>query len=300
MLVHPRDNDLIVATHGRGLWILDNIASLEALTPDSVVTDAFLVTPARGRLLSIYTPQAWFGAGQYFASNPESGASIDYFLRTPPAREIVVRVADAHGTLVRTLKGTARAGLNHVSWDMRMESPLPEEPRDVSPGGIGTLPAGPLVLPGSYSVSIDGAPRPLKGELKIDGDPRVVFSDADRRGRQAALLDLYTLMKTLGAARVAAGSGVAHAEGTNRAAPGDLQDPAEKFRGLRARLGTLITAANTLSRSIEGYSGLPTVDQRRQIDWAFGDSREAIDGLNRAMDSDGARAPLQLSVPKRQ
>jgi len=156
------------------------------------------------------------------------------------------------------------------------------------------------VLPGSYSVSIDGAARPLKGELKIDGDPRVVFSDADRRGRQAALIDLYALMKTLGAARVAAGSGVAHAEATNRAAPGDLQDSAEKFRGLRARLGTLITAANTLSRSIEGYSGLPTAVQRRQIDWAFGDAREAIDALNRAMDSDGARPPQQLSVPKRQ
>src|SRR4051812_385336 len=300
ILVHPRDNDLVAATHGRGIWVLDNIGSLEALTPDSVVTDGFLVTPARGRLLSIYTPQAWFGGGQYFAPNPESGASIDYFLRTPPAREIVVHVADARGTLVRTLKGTARAGLNHVSWDMRMEPPLPEEPRDVSPGGMSAPPAGPFVLPGTYSVSIDGAPRPIKGELKMDGDPRVVFSEADRRGRQAALLDLYALMKTLGAARVAAGSGVAHAEATNRAASGDRQDPAEKFRALRAQLGTLINAANTLSRTIEGYSGLPTADQRRQIDWAFGDAREAIDALNRAMDSDGARTPNQLSVPKRQ
>ena len=59
-------------------------------------------------------------------------------------------------------------------------------------------------------------------------------------------------------------------------------------------------AANTLSRSIEGYSGLPTADQRRQIDWAFSDAREAIDALNRAMDSDGAQTPTQLSVPKRQ
>src|SRR6185503_6968392 len=82
--------------------------------------------------------------------------------------------------------------------------------------------------------------------------PRVVGhaprAAAARRGRQAALLDLYALMKTLGAARLAASSGVAHAEVINRAASGDRQDPAEKFRALRAQLGTLINAANTLSR----------------------------------------------------
>jgi len=214
--------------------------------------------------------------------------------------DIVVRIADAHAAPVRTLKGSARAGLNHVSWDMRMEPPLPEEPRDASPGGVGATPAAPLVLPGTYSVSIEGTSRAIKGELKIDVDPRVNFPDADRRARQAVLLDLYALMKTLGAARSAASTGVAHAEATNRAAPGDRHDPAETFRVLRAQFGTLINAASTLSRSIEGFSGSPTADQRRQINWAFDDARQAIDALNRALDSDGARTPQQLSVPRRQ
>src|SRR4029077_6934223 len=71
VFIQPRDNDLIVGTHGRSIWVLDNIGALEALTPESIRTEAFLVPPARARLLSIYTPQAWYGAGQYFALNPD-------------------------------------------------------------------------------------------------------------------------------------------------------------------------------------------------------------------------------------
>src|SRR5207249_933789 len=65
LLIHPRENDLIVGTHGRSIWILDNISALEALSTEPMTTDAFLVPPARARLLSIYNPQAWFGGGQF-------------------------------------------------------------------------------------------------------------------------------------------------------------------------------------------------------------------------------------------
>jgi len=65
--------------------VLDNISSLEALTPEAMQTDAFLVPPARARLLSVYKPQAWYGAGQYFAPNPVFGAAIDYYVRDAPA-----------------------------------------------------------------------------------------------------------------------------------------------------------------------------------------------------------------------
>jgi photosystem II stability/assembly factor-like uncharacterized protein len=301
MLVHPRENDLIVGTHGRGIWVLDNIAPLEALTPDSVKSDGFLVTPAHARLLSVYTPQAWYGAGQFFAPNPEFGATIDYYLRTAAPTGVVVRVADAHGT-VRTLKGTGRPGLNRITWDMRMEAPIPQDGRELpaGAGGFGGPPVGPLVLPGVYTVTVDGVPRALKGELKVDGDPRVTFSDADRRSRQAALLDLYGLIKALASARTAAATGLARADSTTRTMRAAGADPADTFRVVQARIGTLINSASALSRSIEGYSGVPTADQRRQIDWAFDDARQATDALNRALQTEGAAYSEQLSIPKRQ
>ncbi|HXI27786.1 MAG TPA: hypothetical protein VNG89_05180, partial [Vicinamibacterales bacterium] len=301
ILIHPRENDLIVGTHGRGIWVIDNIAALEALTPDAVKSDAFLVPPAHARLLSIYTPQAWYGAGQFFAPNPEFGATIDYYLRTAAPGGVVVRVSDAHGP-IRTLMGSGRAGLNRLAWDLRMEGPLPTDARNVpaAGGGFGGPPIGPLVLPGSYTITVESPAHPLKGELKVDGDPRVTFSDADRKTRQSALLDLHGLIKALGSARAAAAAGLAHADSTSRTTRAGGQDPADTFRAVQAQMSAIITSAANLSRSIEGYSGLPTADQRRQIDWAFGDARRATDALNRALQTEGGSPAEQLSIPKRQ
>jgi len=149
-------------------------------------------------------------------------------------------------------------------------------------------------------MTIDGAPRALKGELKVAGDPRVSFSDADRRSRQAALMDLYGLIKALGSARAAATSGLARTDGSTHTARRDGADPVDALRAVQARIGTLISSASGLSRSIEGYSGVPTADQRRQIDWAFDDGRQAMDALNRALQTEGAANAEQLSIPKRQ
>jgi photosystem II stability/assembly factor-like uncharacterized protein len=297
IVIHPRDNDLIAGTHGRSIWILDNISSLEALTPDAVRSDAFLVPPARARLLAIYNPQAWYGAGQYFAPNPDFNAAIDYYLRAGGLDEVSVTVADARGTTVRTFKGTGRTGLNRAAWDLRMEPPMSDVLREApSTGGFGGPPQGPLVLPGIYTVTVNAAGRSLKGELRVEGDPRVVFSDADRRSRQTALLNLYALQKSLAAARAAGataagqfdapgGSGLA----SNRA------DAAGRLTQVQADLVAQFNTVTSLSRAIEGYSGLPTADQRRQIDWAFEDAGRAIEAMNRVLQTD--TAPSRLTVP---
>jgi hypothetical protein len=260
ILIHPRDNDLIVGTHGRSIWVLDNISSLEALTPDAIRNDAFLVPPARARLLSIYNPQAWYGAGQYFAPNPDFGAALEYYLRSGSNDDARVMVADAHGTPVRMIQGTGHAGVNRVSWDLRMEPPVPDGTRNApAAGGFGGAPQGPLVLPDVYLITTTIGGRVLKGELHVEGDPRVTFPDADRRTRQTALLNLYALQKSL------------------------------------ADLVAQSNAINSLSRAIEGYSGLPTADQYRQLDWAFEDAAKAVEALNRMLQTD--TAPPRLTVP---
>jgi len=271
ILIHPRDNDLIVGTHGRSIWVLDRIASLETLTPEAMRTEAFLVPPAKARLLSIYTPQAWYGAGQYFAPNPDFSAAVEYFLRTAPGSQVSVTVADSHGSLIRTLRAPARAGMNRVAWDLRME-PVSSAGRETLAGTTGGPLAGPLVLPGVYTVTVTVAGvggKPLKGELRVEGDPRVSFSDADRRARQAALLTLYELEKSLSAAR--ASSATARVGADTRLAQ------------LQAEIAAELNTASALSRAIEGYSGLPTSDQRRQIEWVVEGGSKTIDALNRVL-----------------
>ena len=301
ILVHPRDNDLIVGTHGRGIWVLDNIAALEAATPETLGGDGYLVAPSRARLLSVYTPQAWFGAGQYFAPNPDFSATIEYYLRAGGRDEIPIRITDARGTLVRALSGTARTGLNRVSWDLRAEPPIPGPSREGSTfvAPLAGAPAGPLVLPGVYTVTVGAQPKTFKGELKVDADPRVVFPDGDRRARQTALLALYDLVKSLAAGRTAAAGALAHVDASAKNAKDEAPEAERRLRALQSDLASQINAAAALSRSIEGYSGLPTADQRRQIEWAFEDAQETIGALNRALHTDGAGTPPPLSVPKR-
>jgi len=299
ILIHPRDNDLIVGTHGRSIWVMDNLSSLEALTPDSVLTDAFLVHPARARLLSIYTAQAWFGAGQYFAPNPEFGATIDFYLRDAPREDVDIRVADGRGAPVRLLKVPGRRGLNRATWDLRMDSPSGDGRGDTAPAGGLNAPLAPLVLPGVYTVAVRIGGRQLKDELRVEGDPRVTFSDADRRARQDALLQLYELQKALLQARAAAVAGVTHFEARARGARTPNREPEDRLRGLQTDIGVVMNTLGALSRSIEGYSGLPTADQRRQIDWAFDDAAKMVDALNDVLRTDGERPARLISIPRK-
>jgi len=297
ILIHPRDNDLIAGTHGRGIWVLDNISSLEALTPEAMRSEAFLVPPARARLLSIYNPQAWYGAGQFFAPNPDFNATIDYYLRAGSTRDVIVTVADGRGETLRTLKSTGRAGLNRAVWDLRMEPPAANGARETPvTGGFGAPPQGPLVLPGLYTVTVSVEGRSLKGELRVEGDPRVTFPDADRRTRQTALLNLYALQKSLSAARVAGATAAGQLD-----APGggglasSRADAGSRLTRVQADLVAQFNAVSSLSRAIEGYSGLPTADQRRQLDWAFDDAVRAVETLNRVLQTDTGTP--RLTVP---
>ena len=70
-----------IGTHGRGIWILDDVGPLEALTADAMAADATLFPIHRARLMSTFTPQAWYGAGEFFAPNPDWNAAITYYLR---------------------------------------------------------------------------------------------------------------------------------------------------------------------------------------------------------------------------
>jgi hypothetical protein len=171
----------------------------------------------------------------------------------------------------------ARAGMNRMSWDLRLDPPLTDGPRE-SP----TAPQGPLVLPGTYTVTVqpgDGV-TPLKGTIRVEGDPRVVFSDADRRTRQTTLLKLYDLQKSLAATRAASA--------TARVAS-DTQ-----LAQLQAEITAQINAASILSRAIEGFSALPTSDQRRQVEWVLDDAAKTVGALNRILHTDMPAPPRPI------
>jgi photosystem II stability/assembly factor-like uncharacterized protein len=294
ILVHPRENDLIVATHGRSVWVLDDIAALEALASGAASTDAFLVPPKPARTLAIYTPQAWYGAGQYVAPNPEPGAAITFYLREGSREDLEVTIADDSGAPVRTLKSTAHRGLNRVVWDLRMEPPLGEGNRDAVPtGGFGGPPVGPTVLPGKYRVIIKTPARVLTSALLVESDPRVTVTEGDRRARQSFLISAYDLQKTLASARFAARTAASRLDALKKNGKATAEDASVRLVRVDAEINTTLGAANALARSVDGYSGLPTSDQRKQLDWLFDDATRAIEELNR-LDLPASPGPVPL------
>jgi photosystem II stability/assembly factor-like uncharacterized protein len=303
-IIHPRDNALVVGTHGRGIWILDDVGPLEALTPEALKADAALASATRGREWNIYSPQSWFGAGEFFAPNPEFNAVISYYLRDAVSGQVQIGISDTTGAPIRTLRGPGARGLNRVTWDLHMDPAVAEPDRTAATpvagggfgGGRGGAPTGPLVLPGKYRIAlkVPGSNRELKGEVVVDSDPLANFPEADRHARQAIMLSIYGLQKSLGNARTTAQTLVAQMDSIKKeVTAGGSNDATKRAEALAAHLSQILmdinrefSAAAGLIRPIESFSGLPAADQMRQIDWSFEDATKTVNELNSVIRSE--------------
>ncbi len=188
-------DDLIVATHGRSFWILDDIAPLREITDATQSEDAHLYAPA--------TAIRYFGGsfhvrpGFPLGANPPDGAIIDYSLKSAPKDAVELEIQDADGNLIRKYSSKKKeeeklpgeeaqteepadklpteAGLNRFTWDLHYEEAT-KVPGTVSWGG-GT--AGPLVLPGTYQVKLTVAGKSYTSTVEVKLDPRVSTSAED-------------------------------------------------------------------------------------------------------------------------
>jgi hypothetical protein len=155
ILVHPRDGDLIVGTHGRSVNIVDDITPLQQLTPAVLASDATLfdIRPAVAYLNDVTLNQQIAGQQVFIGENAPRGTAISYYLKASAAGGAKISIADASGRVVRTLDGPAAAGLNRVHWN------LAPTPRQGGGGGFGGGGGGgggnaPMVDPGTYTVTV--------------------------------------------------------------------------------------------------------------------------------------------------
>jgi Na+/H+-dicarboxylate symporter/photosystem II stability/assembly factor-like uncharacterized protein len=121
IVVHPRDGDLILATHGRSVLVMDDITPLQQLQPGVLASDVHLFVPRNALILRdeqrLMRVQA--GSKQFRGTNPEPGAVFHYYLANRANGPVKLTVRDAlTGKVVRTLDGSAEPGINRVRWDM--------------------------------------------------------------------------------------------------------------------------------------------------------------------------------------
>jgi photosystem II stability/assembly factor-like uncharacterized protein len=110
ILIHPRDNDLILGTHGRGIYILDDISALESLTTKVTESDAFLFDVRPGTIWNNDTRLGRYtgGAKNYRGTNPSPGTAISYYLKSAPPGDVKLTISDYSGKVVRTITGYQR------------------------------------------------------------------------------------------------------------------------------------------------------------------------------------------------
>ena len=160
-----RMHDLVLATHGRGIWIA-NVGPLEEMT-DTLLAERvhlFAVPPALQHRYSDTYPS--FGSRPFVAPNPPRGASIAYYLRDAQTGTVDLRILSAAGDTVKTIKAPGYAGLQHVTWDLTRDKPRPREL-----GGPTSTADLKRVEPGTYVAHLEVGGRELTRPIIVTSWP---------------------------------------------------------------------------------------------------------------------------------
>jgi photosystem II stability/assembly factor-like uncharacterized protein len=258
-----RDDDLVLATHGRGIWIIDDISPLRALHASTVTADAALIAGRKAQQ-RIESNGGWAnGDAVYVGDNPAGGAVITYYQKT---RQVIGRlkleILDAQGKLVTTLPPSNRKGLNRVVWSMH-EDP-PPTPRGATL--VFNATRGPRVPPGTYTVRLTKGGAVYSMPLILSLDRRATFTLADRQAQYTAakrVSDLFGRMSKL------AGEIVEVQQGAEARAGGLPEGDA-----LRGDLTSLAGDADTLHKKIvatkEGGAITGEERLREHMDFVYG------------------------------
>ena len=245
--IHPRDNDLVLGTHGRSVWVLDNITALEKMSDAVMSSDLAVFDAPAAVAFRIYNRKGNTGHKWFSTPNPPYGAMIDYYLRTGSPGNARITITDKSGKTVREMTGPVEAGVNRVEWDLRFPSAAqggggrggggggrgpggggggrgggqqaaqPADPQTATRGGqpaaaqigggggggggFGGGGRGPRVPPGEYTVKVSAAGKEATATLRVQEDPRIQISEADRAKWTDAVMKAYELQRSAAAAQ---------------------------------------------------------------------------------------------------
>jgi photosystem II stability/assembly factor-like uncharacterized protein len=202
IVVHPRENDLILATHGRSIWILDDATPIQQMTQQILNSNAHLfpVRPAL-RYTNRFTRYG-IGDKQFAGPNPPAGALITYYLKEKldDKAKLKVEIFDSGGKLVQDIERPAREkGFNRIAWNLRLGGPEVRRPPTEQQLAFGGGSRGPQVLPGTYTVKLTVNDKVLEERVEVKLDPAIKTSLAelqDARDMQIKLRDMQSTLNT--------------------------------------------------------------------------------------------------------
>jgi hypothetical protein len=194
-------NDLVIATYGRGFWVLDDLSPLQQLTPQVLTSEAHLFTPRPAYRFRDITNNYSTPNDPTIGFDPAYGANIDFYLRAPA--NVTLTIEDEKGQVVRTLRASGTAGVNRVTWDLRHEPTkevrLRTKPlfvNDFMMPSEGFRSGGQrfalLTGPGNYTVKLSAGGRDHAQKLVVRKDPNSGGSETELTEQLKTLSELRT------------------------------------------------------------------------------------------------------------
>jgi hypothetical protein len=298
--VEVHGDDLVVATHGRAFWVLDNITALRQVETSSAASEAILFKPETA--IRLHLPDAIERRGPV-GDNPPPGAIIDYYFKTAPKDEVKLEILDGSGKVVRSLSSRekkefeqppewpdqvkevttipAGAGMNRYAWNLRWEPPVK------IPGAFytGQGPQGPIAMPGHYTIKLSVGSWSQTQPLELVIDPRVAKTVTQQALQQQFDLALQVRQ---------ANDDLHRAVNQVRTMRGELKNVQGRFAE-DAKLKQVVAQADTLDKKMAPVEeALIQVNMKgSEANLAFPNMlNEQLDGLSSAVQA-GDSAPSQ-------
>jgi photosystem II stability/assembly factor-like uncharacterized protein len=281
IIVNPRNNDLILGTHGRGVIILEDIAPLEEVN----TRDDVRLLPMRAATeVQTYRDLPWPGGNAFVAKNSPIGAYISYVVANDPpsADSVKISVLAPDGGVVSHMVGPDRAGAHRVVWDMRYQLKYVPPPSD---SGFYGPPRAPYVPPGEYTVALTARGRTTTQKVQVRSDPRGASTPAGLRERAAINLrardisrtyhDLVTAMDAIDAELSTLGAAT---DSAAKALSTQIMALRQRARGnsITSGIGRLFD----LTAAIESSSMPPTDAQQRSLAASVAEFTEIVAKVN--------------------
>lgn len=266
LVIHPRDNDLVLATHGRGVWILDNLNAIQELTTSVANQDAALFSIDKGVMINYTSEGAHVGDMFFRGENPVRGAIIDYYLKTPVKEsEISLTIHDTQGNLIRTLAPDTVAGIQREVWDMNYESFAPASSGNGGRRGFGLN--GPKVNPGNYVAKLTVKGKSYTQTFVVEDDPRLNIDIADRKAWTAKLMEIgeFSLKATEAMGDLAELQ--RHLSQLDRKKVKYDEAAAKEIRNVAGLYSELMSRVRGVYFGASGWIGQITGDQQAQFDY---------------------------------
>ena len=180
MAIQKRENDLVLGTHGRSIFIIDDYSGLRDLAEADLGADLKFLSAARGIQYTVRRAAGsrFTGSGEYQGENQPYGSAITFVVNPGEKPEkATISIADNAGKTVRTFKTDVHKGINRVNWSLRYDG----NPTARKPGTPANddLPEGRFAIPGTYQATIKYGDEVVSGDIQVIADPKLSLTQSD-------------------------------------------------------------------------------------------------------------------------